>query len=97
MAKNEPVPYRKTLFVCVHARADGRVSCAAPGRGGAELAAALKDEVKKAGLKGQVRVVKSGCLDLCEKGPNAFLYPEGEWLSGLSPADAPGLLRRLAD
>lgn len=94
---NCSVPYRKTLFVCVHAREGGRVSCGAPGRGGAELAAALKDEVKKAGLKGAVRVVKSGCLDLCEKGPNAFLYPGDEWLSGLTPADAPALVKRLTE
>jgi (2Fe-2S) ferredoxin len=91
------VPYRKTVFVCTHARADGRVSCGNPGRGGVELCQALKDGVKRLGLKGKVRVAKSGCLDLCEKGPNAFVYPGGEWLSGLSPADAEVLLKSLAE
>lgn len=90
------VPYAKTLFVCVHVREEGRVACANPGRGGLELCEALKDEVKKAGLKGTVRVARSGCLDLCEQGPNAFLYPSGEWFSGLTPADAPALARKLA-
>ncbi len=93
----KPVPYRKTVFVCTHARADGRVSCGNPGRGGVELCAALKEGVKRLGLKGKVRVARAGCLDLCEKGPNAFLYPNGEWLSGLAPADAAGLLKTLAD
>jgi (2Fe-2S) ferredoxin len=93
--KSAGVPYLKTVFVCTHARADGRVSCGNPGRGGLELCAALKEGVKKAGLKGKVRVARSGCLDLCEKGPNAFVYPDGRWLSGLAPEDAPLLLEEL--
>jgi (2Fe-2S) ferredoxin len=89
------VPFAKTVFVCTHARAEGRVACGNPGRGGVELCDALKAEVKKAGLKGKVRVARSGCLDLCEQGPNAFVYPGGEWLSGLKPEDAPELLKKL--
>jgi (2Fe-2S) ferredoxin len=95
--KKEPVPYRKTVFVCVHAREEGRVSCGNPGRGGVELAQALKDGAKRLGLKGKVRVAKTGCLDLCEKGPNVFLYPEGEWLSDLKPEDADDILKKAAD
>lgn len=91
------MPYRKTVFVCAHARAEGRVACGNPGRGGAELCEALKDGVKRLGLKGKVRVARSGCLDLCEQGPNAFVYPGGRWLSGLKPEDAEGLLRSLAE
>ena len=94
--KSEKVPYRRTVFVCVNQRDGGRVACGNPGRGGAELAEALKAGVKRLGLKGKVRVARSGCLDLCEKGPNAFCYPEGEWLSGLSPADAETILKGLA-
>ena len=91
--KNDPVPYRKTVFVCTHARADGRVSCGNPGRGGLELCEALKRGVKTLGLKGKLRVARSGCLDLCEKGPNVFLYPDGRWLSDLTPDDADGIIR----
>ena len=90
-----PVPYRKTVFVCVNQRAEGRVACANPGRGGLELCEALKDEVKKAGLKGKVRVARSGCLDLCEKGPNLFVYPDGQWLSGAAASDLPALVETL--
>jgi (2Fe-2S) ferredoxin len=94
--ESAPVPYRKTVFVCVHSREDGRVACANPGRGGEEILKALKAEVKKAGLKGQVRVARSGCLDLCEQGPNLFLFPAGEWIRGASPADVPELLKKIA-
>jgi (2Fe-2S) ferredoxin len=96
--KNEKVPFAKTVFVCTNARPGGeRVSCGNPGRGGLELCEALKHGVKKAGLKGKVRVARTGCLDLCEKGPNAFLYPSGEWLSGITAADADGILKKLEE
>lgn len=94
--ESKNVPYRRTLFVCTHARESGRVACANPGRGGLELCEALKAGVKEAGLKGQVRVARSGCLDLCEQGPNAFLYPSGEWFSGVTADDAPAIVARLA-
>jgi (2Fe-2S) ferredoxin len=96
--EKKPVPFKSTLFVCTNARTgpDARVSCGAPGRGGVELLEALKAEAKKAGLKGTVRVCRSGCLDLCEQGPNAFLYPSGEWYSGVTPADAQDIVKKLA-
>jgi (2Fe-2S) ferredoxin len=91
-----PVPYVKTLFVCTNQRAAGeKTACANPGKDGLKLAEALKSAVKQAGLKGRVRVAKSGCLDLCEKGPNAFLYPDGDWFCGLSASDAPALIEKL--
>jgi (2Fe-2S) ferredoxin len=95
--KSEKVPFQKTVFVCTNVREGGRVACANPGRGGLELCEALKHGVKKLGLKGKVRVARTGCLDLCEKGPNAFLYPDGEWLSGLKPEDAEGILKKLEE
>lgn len=95
--KKKPVPYKKTVFVCTNVREGGRVACGNPGRGGIELCDALKHAVKEKGLKGKVRVVKSGCLDLCEQGPNAFIYPGDEWLSGVTAADVPEILKKLAD
>lgn len=91
------VPFQKTVFVCTNERGEGRVACGNPGRGGQELCEALKHGVKKLGLKGKVRVARTGCLDLCELGPNVFLYPEGDWLSGLAPQDAEGILKKLAE
>jgi len=95
--KSEKVPFQKTVFVCTNARDGGRVACGNPGRGGLELCESLKNGVKKLGLKGRVRVARTGCLDLCEKGPNVFLYPDGQWLSGIEPADAEGILKKLAE
>ncbi len=89
------IPYSRTVFVCTHSRSEGRIACANPGREGALICDALKDEVKKAGLKDRVRVARSGCLDLCEKGPNLFIYPDNEWRSGVSLADVPALVEKL--
>ena len=90
------IPYLKTVFVCVNVRKDGRTACANPGRGGDEICQALKEAVKDAGLKGKIRVASSGCLGLCEKGPNLFVYPEGTWHSGVRVSDVPEILGELA-
>ena len=89
------VPFQKTIFVCTNVREGGRVACGNPGRGGLELCEALKHAVKEKGLKGKVRVARSGCLDLCEKGPNAFVYPGDEWLSGVTAQDVPEIVKKL--
>lgn len=92
------MPFKRTLFVCTNSREGGdRPSCAGGGREGLKVLEAAKEQVKARGLKGKVRVARSGCLDLCEQGPNAFLYPEGTWYNGLSAADAPRLVDRLGE
>ena len=96
MMERKEVPYLKTVFVCTNVRTDGRVACANPGRGGDKVCEALKHAVKKAGLKGKVRVARSGCLDLCAQGPNLFLYPDGEWCSGVKEEDVPEILKKLS-
>ena len=70
--------FRKHVFVCTHERAEGaqRPSCGR--RGSVELMMALKRSAKAMGL-GDVRVQKSGCLDRCEEGPSAVVYPEATW------------------
>jgi (2Fe-2S) ferredoxin len=74
MEKGSP-PYDTLILVCTNARKPGeRVSCAGEGFCGARLRDALKDEAAKRGLKGRVRVSASGCLDLCEEGPNVLVF-----------------------
>ncbi|MBI5239937.1 MAG: (2Fe-2S) ferredoxin domain-containing protein [Elusimicrobia bacterium] len=84
--ETKPVPYRKFVCVCTNTRPEGRAACADPGRDGGAA---------KAGLKGQVRVTRSGCLGLREHGPNLLVYPEGEWRSGVKPSDEPEILKGL--
>jgi len=92
--KEEPVPYCRMIFVCTNASHDGetRPVCAA---GGSEaILKALKEELKKRGLKGKVRALKSGCMDLCEKGPNVMVFPNGTLHSGVTAGDIPILIQK---
>ena len=88
----EKVPYRRMIFVCTNVREDGRPACGL--RGSEKICEALKDEVKKRGLKGKIRALKSGCMDLCEKGPNLMVWPEGTLHSGVTLEDVPSLIEK---
>ena len=71
---SKPVPYQRMVFICTNKREDGRPACGL--RGSEEICERLKQEVKKRGLKGKVRALKSGCMDLCEIGPNVMIFPD---------------------
>jgi NADP-reducing hydrogenase subunit HndC len=95
--KKAPSPYRKTVLVCTNVHEDGRTSCGDPARGGGAICETLKASAKKAGLKGKVRIVRCGCLGLCEQGPNAMVQPDNELLSDLKLADVDEILKSLTD
>jgi len=80
-------PYRHRIFLCTNVKEGGRSSCTL--RDSANTFTALKDKIAKKGLEFDVKVVKSGCLGLCEQGPNLIVYPEGRWYSGMTPEDVP--------
>lgn len=90
--EDRKIPYEGVVLVCANVREGGRKACGNPGSGGAEICAALKDAVKAAGLAKKVRVTRSGCLGLCEHGPNVVFLPSGDWRSGVTLADVPRLL-----
>ena len=91
--KNEQVPYKRMIFVCTNVDVkDGRPACGL--RGGLDICDALKKEVKSRGLKGKLRALKSGCMDLCEKGPNVMVFPEGTLHSSVTEMDIPALFRK---
>lgn len=45
------------------------------------------------GLKGKIRVNKSGCLDACSYGPAMVVYPEGVWYGALTIEKAERIMR----
>ena len=79
------VPYQKILFVCVNRREPHETCCAH--RESEAIAAALKARVKALGLSRAIRVSKSGCQDLCAKGPNVMVFPDYAWYHGVTSAD----------
>lgn len=79
------VPYQKIVFVCVNKREPGEVCCSQRESDG--IAASIKERIKAAGLARQVRVSRSGCQDVCAKGPNVMVFPDYVWYRGVTPAD----------
>ncbi len=86
-------PYVCHVLVCVNDRHGARKSCA-DGQGAA-IKDRLKDEAAKRGWAGRVRVSQTGCLGLCQKGPNIMLYPQGIWWSGATPDDCETVLQKV--
>ncbi len=66
------------IFVCGNRRPEGyhRGCCAS--KGSEKLRDYMKVRAKELGLK-NIRVNQAGCLDRCELGPCAVIYPEGVW------------------
>ena len=92
MKRNE-TPYQAHLFLCMKSRRGARKSCGDGGSPG--LKAVLKDEVKKRGWKPIVRISDSGCLGVCEDGPNIMIYPQEIWLSEVTNEDIPEIMELL--
>ncbi len=78
-------PFKYHVYVCTQEKPDGAPCCAA--RGGAEVLDALRAEIGRAGLDGDVQVTTCGSVGLCERGPNMVVYPEGVWYSGVNVED----------
>ena len=96
----DPIPFQYIVFVCTNERPDGsRVSCG--DRGGIELRQRLKELVKQHGLGDRIRISASGCMDLCEEGPNLMEFPTespgNRWICGASPDDAERLFEKLRE
>ncbi|MCR9141441.1 MAG: (2Fe-2S) ferredoxin domain-containing protein [bacterium] len=73
--------FEKHVFVCENLRQGGRECCAE--KKSVELRGVLKRRAKEvlreAGLKRRIRINGAACLDRCEEGPVAVVYPEGHW------------------
>ena len=72
--------YKRHVFVCTSGE-----YC--PFEGSAAIHKFLKDGVQARGLKAEIRVNKSGCLDRCAGGPVAVVYPDATWYTYVDEAD----------
>jgi (2Fe-2S) ferredoxin len=82
------------LFVCANQRSAGKPACGL--RGGDALVAAVQRELVIRGASSAL-ITPCGCLGPCFDGPNAVIYPDGAWYSGLAVEDARALADHLVD
>ena len=84
--------FRHHVFVCENVRSadDPRGCCAA--RGSVAIREALKAELKRRGLAGEIRANAAGCLDACADGPSVVVYPEGTWYGHVRLEDVPEIV-----
>ncbi len=87
------VPYQKIVFVCINKREPNEICCAQ--RGSEAIAEALKARIKTLGLSRDVRVSKSGCQDVCAKGPNVMVFPDDTWYYGVTLEDVDRIVNAL--
>ncbi len=85
MPKQNESPYVAHVYVCTNDRGGERKSCA--DNNSQLIKAKLKDLVHQRGWQGKVRISTSGCMGLCEKGPNVMIYPQKIWFFEVSPDD----------
>ncbi len=85
------VPYQKIMFVCINKREPHDVCCSH--RESEAIAALLKARVKALGLSRAIRVSKSGCQDLCAKGPNVMVFPDYIWYHGVTQDDVERIIQ----
>lgn len=93
MSEQDSAPYfQRHVFFCCNQRTDGRASC--EDHGATALRDYCKARVKQLGLAGtgKARVNMAGCLDRCELGPVAVVYPEGVWYRYANKADVDAII-----
>ncbi|MBI1976633.1 MAG: (2Fe-2S) ferredoxin domain-containing protein [Candidatus Omnitrophica bacterium] len=87
--RSQKTPYQRIIFVCCNSREDG-VCCSPEGNPtGEQFREWLKEYIEKKGLKGKIRVARSGCMDLCRQGPNLMVFPDNIWLNGVRKDELP--------
>jgi (2Fe-2S) ferredoxin len=85
-----PQPYIRQIHICINNRNGESPSCGYSGS--EEVVEELRKVCKERNLKGKVRVVRSGCLDVCAFGPNMMIWPEGLWYMKVSKSDVPQIV-----
>jgi (2Fe-2S) ferredoxin len=96
VASSRRVRYRRHLFVCTNARTSGKPACG-PGGGAALLAEVQRLLLGRGEAGREIGATGCACLGPCFDGPNAVVYPEGQWYAGLTAADAGPLVDALLD
>jgi len=94
--RKQMTPYLCHIFVCSNVRKNKPENSGCGAKGGGELKAILKQEIKDRGWNGKVRISTTGCMGLCREGPNILLHPQGIHFSAVTEADLPSILAHVS-
>lgn len=86
--------FEKHILVCENDREVG--SCCGK-RDSGLIREALKKRIKEMGLSEKIRVSRTGCLDVCDEGPNILLMPDNVWFSRVEMKDLAEIIRLTID
>jgi (2Fe-2S) ferredoxin len=77
--------FDKHIFICTNEKAPGKACCGE--KNGMALVEKFREVLSEKGIKGSIRVQKSGCLDACKFGPALVIYPEGTYYKQVQLSD----------
>lgn len=82
------------IFVCGKCKPPKHVRGSSKADKPGDLRSALKKEIKRLGLKAEVRANDSGCLDQCDDNPVVVIYPQGIWYGRVTADDAERIIQQ---
>ncbi|WP_106931593.1 (2Fe-2S) ferredoxin domain-containing protein [Adhaeribacter arboris] len=85
MSKPFNIP-RQVIYVCTGSKCKKR--------GGKDLSKLFRDQVKQAGLKDTVEVIKTDCTDRCKFAPIVSIQPQNVWLHDVVEYQVPQLFQQ---
>jgi (2Fe-2S) ferredoxin len=86
--------YKHHIFFCTNLRDDGSACCQNFNAQAMRDYAKMKTkELGISGIKGGVRVNTAGCLNRCEEGPVAVVYPDDVWYTYVDQDDIDEIIR----
>src|SRR5579871_3743212 len=77
-AEDPPLFYETHVFLCTNRRPEGHHRGCCASKGSEKLKDYMKSRAKEEGIE-HIRINAAACLDRCELGPCAVIYPEGVW------------------
>jgi (2Fe-2S) ferredoxin len=83
---------RHYLFLCVNERPPDNPKGCCMRRGADAVRDRFAQRIAELGLRDQVRIVRTSCLDNCSRGPTLAVYPDDVWYQGVQPADVDEIL-----
>lgn len=84
-------PFRYHVYICTQKKPEGAPSCTV--EGAEAVLMSLRKSLAEEKLLDQVQVTTSGCLGICERGPNMVVYPESIWYTQIKPEQMPRIVK----